>query len=80
VRQNGGIPADATAGVIAMGKDFMAKKRTIVLSDATDLAKSKVLNMLELTETGAFWPNKPATFMEFPEFEWLTSNEDSPEN
>ena len=67
-------------GLIALAHDYIAKKRTIVLSEATSSAKDGLLDMLAVPETGASWPNKPAILGEFPGFEWLTSNEDSPEN
>jgi hypothetical protein len=74
------LPAEAVDGLIALAHDYIAKKRTIVLSEATSSAKDGLLDMLKVPETGASWPNKPAILEEFPGFEWLTSNEDSPEN
>jgi hypothetical protein len=74
------LPAEAVDGLIALAHDYIAKKRTIVLSEATSSAKDGLLDMLKVPETGASWPKKPAILGEFPGFEWLTSNEDSPEN
>ena len=74
------LPAEAVDGLIALAHDHIAKKRTIVLSEATSSAKDGLLDMLKVPETGASWPKKPVILGEFPGFEWLTSNEDSPEN
>lgn len=75
------IPSDAMAGVIAFGNDYnVNKKRRIALSDATGTARDEIMDMLELPEEGASWPNKPANVRAFPEFEWLTSNQESAVN
>ena len=61
-----------------MVNDYNAKKRTIVFSDATGSGRDALLAMLNVPEIGASWPSKPGG--NFPRFEWLSSNEDSPGN
>ena len=64
-----------------MANEYNAKKRTVVLSDATGSGKDELLAMLDLPEIGASWPNKPESLGgKFPRFEWLASHEDSLEN
>ena len=50
IAQQQQIPSDAMAGIIAFGNDYIAKKRTIVLSDASVSVGKEVLDMLELPE------------------------------
>jgi hypothetical protein len=39
------------------------------------------MDLLSVPETGASWPNKPVTIVDFPGFAWIeTSNEDSSQN
>ena len=76
-----GLTAEGWAGLNAFVNEYNAKKRTIVLSDATGSGKEELMAMLEVPEVGASWPNKPEiSDREFPVFEWLASNEDSVEN
>jgi hypothetical protein len=70
----------AIASLNEMAEEYMAKKRTIRLSVATEGAKVAVLDMLRLPEKGASWPNKPAFLQHVDGFEWLMGDEDSEEN
>ena len=65
-----------------MAQDYLTKKRTIVLSDATGSTKNELLDMLHLPEKGVSWPNRPAAVsrLQVDGFSWLNSNEDSDEN
>jgi hypothetical protein len=54
------LSANAQAGLELMAEEYLAKKRTIVLSDATGTARNDLMDMLNLPEKGASWPNKPA--------------------
>ena len=64
-----------------MVNDYNAKKRTIALSDATGSGRNALFAMLNVPKIGASWPNKPESLGgNFPRFEWLSSNEDSPGN
>ena len=76
-----GLTAEGWAGLNAFVNEYNAKKRTIVLSDATGSGKEELMAMLKVPEVGASWPIKPGiSDGEFPVFEWLASNEDSSEN
>ena len=74
------LPAATVAGLNDFVSDFVAKKRTIVLSKATSSARNECLDMIKLHEIGASWPTKPTDLPEFPGFEWLSGDEDCPEN
>jgi hypothetical protein len=63
-----------------MVKDYFAKKRTIVLSDASSAAKDDLIEMLDLAEKGAKWLEKPADLPHIDGFSWLQGPEDSIEN
>ena len=72
---------DATVAVLnEMVEDYVARKRTIRLSDATEGAKTELLDMLRLPEKGAAWPNKPTISQHVDRFTWLKGDEDSDEN
>eukprot|EP00977_Amphora_coffeiformis_P006106 scaffold1323_cov160-Amphora_coffeaeformis.AAC.11 len=58
----------------------MIPAETLAGLKATGSAKKNILDMLELTEAGASWPNKLATILEFPSFQWLPGKENSPES
>ena len=62
-----------------MAKDHSKKRRTIVLSNATQGVKNDLMDMLGLEEKGASWPNKPS-LRQCSGFEWFHSQEDSKEN
>lgn len=62
-----------------MAEDYAKKKRTFVLSRATDGIKNYLMDILALGEKGVSWPNKPS-LPQCSGFEWLRSEEDSEEN
>ena len=67
------------AGLELMAEDYLSKKRTIVLSEATSAAKNDLMDMLDLPEKGASWPNKPI-LQHIDGFSWLKGDEDCIEN
>ena len=72
---------DATlAALNEMVEDYVTKKRTIRLSDATQGAKTELIDMLHLPEKGAAWPNKPIISQHVDGFTWLKGDEDTDEN
>lgn len=81
-RQQELLPPEALSGIVAFGKDYIAKTRTIVLSEATSLGKEFLLEMMDLPEDGVSWRSKPSssTLGEIPCFDWRPSSEDSLEN
>ncbi len=71
------------AGLELFSHDYLGKKRTIILSDATDSAKNVLMGLLGVPEKGAPWPNKQAfleTVGEVDGFTWLDEPEDSDKN
>lgn len=70
----------ARAGLELMAEDYMTKKRTIVLSDATYASKTDLMDMLGLPEKGASWLNKPDLSQPIDGYSWLEGDEDSFEN
>ena len=69
----------AKAGLELMAEDYLTKKKTIVLSEATYTAKNDLMDMLDLPEKGASWPNKPI-LQHVDGFSWLKGDEDCTEN
>lgn len=75
------VSQEAKLGLELMAQDYLTKKKTIALSDATDSAKNELLDMLHLPEKGVLWPNRPAVvLLPIDGFSWLNSSEDSAEN
>ena len=74
------ISETAAAALNEMAEDYVAKKRTIRLSDATQGAKAELMDMLFLPERGTPWPNKPTSPQRVDGFAWLKGDEDSEEN
>lgn len=68
------------AGLELMAEDYLMKKRTIVLSEATGSAKNDLMDMLGLPEKGCSWLKRPALLKRVNGFSWLDSDEDSEEN
>ena len=76
----GGIWQPETVAALGeIAKDYMKKKRTIVLSNATQGIKNDLIDMLCLVEKGVSWSNKPS-LQQCSQFAWLDSQEDSEEN
>ena len=74
------FPESAVAALNEMVEDYVTRKRTIRLSDATQGTKAKLMDMLSLPEKGASWPNKPENSQRVGGFVWLKGDEDSKEN
>jgi hypothetical protein len=70
------------AGLELMAEEFLMKRRTIVLSDATGSATADLIDMLNLTEKGASWSDKdkPAVSQNINGFSWLKGPDDCIEN
>lgn len=73
---------NARAGLELMAEDYLSKKKTIVLSDASYSSKSDLIDMLGLPEKGASWRNKPDLSLQqrTDGYSWLPGDEDSIEN
>ena len=78
--QSQGLSEETIAGLELLTKEFIRKKRTIVLSLATGTAKMELLDALALAEKGASWPNRPAALQQARGFSWLKGGEDTEEN
>ena len=74
------LPESTIAALNEMANDYVKKKRTIRLSDASLGAKTDLMDMLRLPEKGASWPNKPSTLQHVNGHLWLKGDEDSEEN
>ena len=61
-------------------KMHLPKKRTIVLSQATYATTNDLMDMLDLPEKGASWPNKPNSLQHVDGFAWLHGDQDCIEN
>ena len=70
----------AKAGLELMAEDYLTRKRTIVLSEATCSAKNDLMDMLDLPEKGASWLNRPAVSQRVDGFSWLKGDEHVIEN
>mmetsp|Transcript_5658 Transcript_5658/g.12418 ORF Transcript_5658/g.12418 Transcript_5658/m.12418 type:complete len:500 (-) Transcript_5658:259-1758(-) len=73
---------DLVDSLAEMAKDYTDKKRSILLSHATNSAKDELLRLLCLTERGASWVNMPRD-PDLPSYrahEWLEGDEDTAEN
>lgn len=68
------------AAIHEIAADYVTKKRTIRLSDATQGTKTDLMDMLWFPEKGASWPNKPSTFQRVNAHSWLLGDEDSKDN
>jgi len=79
-RQPPQFSESAVAALNEMAEDYVTRKRTIRLSDATQGAKAELMDMLSLSEKGTSWPNKPTISQRVGGFVWLKGDEDSEEN
>jgi hypothetical protein len=69
------------AGLEAMAVHFLAKERTIVLSEATNATITNgLMDSLGVPSRGALWSNKPSVSQRIDGFSWLNGVEDSTEN
>ena len=67
-------------GLEALGEDYMQKRKTIVLNEATMTGKQDLLDMIQLPERGASWESKPDGLSRIDTFNWLTCDEDHKDN
>ncbi len=74
------VSIQVLAALNEMAEDYVTRKRTIRLSDATQGAKAELMDMLSLPEKGTSWPNKPAISQRIDGFVWLKGDEDSEDN
>jgi len=74
------LDEETQKGLAAMAHDHVNKKKTIILSQATNTVKNELLGMLDLPEKGATWKNKPAGLSRVDGFKWLGVGEDTDEN
>lgn len=76
------LAPDLVNSLAEMAKDYADKKRSIVLSIATDSAKDELLILLCLSERGASWNKKPGDpdLPTFTSHEWLEGDEDTSAN
>ena len=71
---------NATKGLEAFGEDYIQKKKTIVLNEATITGKNDLLDMIQLPERGASWESKPDGLSRVDTFNWLPCDEDHKDN
>ena len=79
-RQPPQFSESAVAALNEIAEDYVTRKRTIRLSDATQGAKAELMDMLSLPEKGTSWPNKPEILQRVDGFVWLQGDEGSEEN